>query len=573
MPQPIRLAVLTLAVALTVALPPSSTASPPEPPPVHPADLALVGGTIRSLDATCPRPEVVLVRDGRVLAIGGRDLLASHAPARTIDLGGRAVVPGLVDAHAHFLGLGRLKSQVDLRDARSYEEVIRRVVAAAERVPEGEFVLGRGWNQELWPDEKLPHHAALSAATPRHPVLLRRVDGHATLANAVAIARAGLAPDTKSPPGGEILLDETGALSGVFVDTAAELLPSPPEPSDEQLERMALAAQEACVAAGLTGMHDAGVDERSLKLLERLCAEGKLVMRLNLMLAADFDESGKPRPWLAERLARGPVAGSCDGRLTVRSVKIFLDGALGSRGAALLEPYADRPESRGLMQLEPPALRARVDACRDAGFQACVHAIGDAANRAVLDAFEASLGLRAKADHRFRVEHAQVIAPADIPRFARLGVIASVQPTHATSDMNMAGERLGEERLAGAYAWRSLLRAGAQTALGSDFPVESENPLWGIFAAVARTDHDGLPAGGWRAHEALGREEALRGFTLDAAFASFSEGEIGSLSPGKRADFVILPADPITCPLGDLVAMRPESTWIGGRQVFPEASR
>ena len=535
------------------------------------ADLALFGGVIHALDAACPRPEVVLVRGGRVLEGGGRELLDRRGAGRAIDLQGATVVPGLIDAHAHFLGLGRLRSQVDLRDARSFDEVVARVVAAASRVPDGDFVLGFGWNQERWAEDGMPSHGRLSAATPRHPVLLRRVDGHATLANAEAMRRAGVGPSTEAPEGGEILRGPGGVPTGVFVDTAAGLLPKPPDPSDEQLERHALAAQEACLAAGLTGVHDAGVDERSATLLQRLCAEGRLRLRLNVMLEADFSEDGAPRPWLARRLAAGPVASARAGRFTARAVKVYLDGALGSRGAALLAPYSDRPDATGLLQLGRDALAARARACRDAGFQLCVHAIGDAANRMVLDVFEEALGASAGTDHRWRIEHAQVIAPEDLPRFARLGVIASVQPAHATSDRAMAEERLGPRRVRDAYAWQSLRRAGARLALGSDFPVEHENPLWGLFAAITRTDHDGLPAGGWRAEEALTRQQALRGFTLDAAFASFSDGELGSLSPGKRADFVVLPEDPLTCDAARLVAMRPIATWIGGRQEWPAA--
>lgn len=541
----------------------------PEPPRI-PADLALVGGLVHSLDAACPRPEVVVVHDGRILAVGRRELLDRYEPARTLDLAGRVVVPGLIDAHAHFLGLGRLRSQVDLRDARSLQEVIDRVRAAAATTPRGTFVLGRGWNQELWPDEAMPVHGALSAATPDHPVLLRRVDGHATLANERAMAMASITASTAVPPGGEMLLDDQGRPTGVFVDAATDLLPRPPEITDEDRARHALAAQAACLRAGLTSVHDAGVGEADLRVLERLCADGRLKIRLSLMLEADFDERG-PRPWLAERLARGPIASACDGRLSMRAVKIYLDGALGSRGAALLRPYEDRPESTGLMQLAREPLRARVALCKAAGFQACVHAIGDAANRLTLDVFEEVLGADAARDHRFRIEHAQVVDPKDIPRFATLGVIASVQPTHATSDMNMAEERVGAARLRGAYAWQSLLRAGARLALGSDFPVEEESPLRGMLAAIARTDSSGAPSGGWHPEEALGREQALRGFTLDAAFAAFQEAELGSLTPGKRADFVILPEDPMTCDPLRLPAMRPVATYIAGEQVYPEA--
>jgi predicted amidohydrolase YtcJ len=542
-------------------------------PPLAACDLALVGGTIHSMDAAHPNPDVLVVDHGRVVALGGEELLHRFAPRRTLDLAGHAVVPGLIDAHAHFFGLGRQAEEVDLRGCTSYAEVIERVrpsvAGRSIRLARGEFVLGRGWNQELWPDEKMPTHDALSAISPDNPVLLRRVDGHATLANANAMALAGITAATAAPEGGEILKDAAGRPTGVFIDTAADLLPHPPEPTAEQRERWALRAQERCLAAGLTGLHDAGMGEEDLHLLEGLADSGRLRLRMNVMLLGDFDASDAPAPWLAKRLAAGPVTLGHDGHLSIHAVKLYLDGALGSRGAALLEPYADRPASKGLMQLSREAFVARVRACRVAGFQVATHAIGDAANRLALDAYEEVLGAGAGSDHRFRVEHAQVISLEDIPRFAKLGVIASMQPTHATSDMNMAEERIGPERLRGAYAWRSLLASGARLALGSDFPVESENPLWGIYAAITRCDHEGQPPGGWHAEEALTPEEALRGFTLDAAFAGFDEKELGSLSPGKRADFVILPEDPLTCPPQHLVGMAPVATWIGGVQAWP----
>lgn len=557
-------------IAAMLALAACRPLEPPTPARL-PADLLVSGGRVRTMDPAMPEASVLVVKDGRVLAAGGSELLGRYEARERLALRGRSVVPGLIDAHAHFLGLGRAKDELDLRGLASYDDVVAKVREAAERTPKGEFILGRGWNQELWPGERLPTHDALSEASPDHPVLLRRVDGHATLANAAAMALAGIATGSASPPGGEILRDPEGRPTGLFVDAAVDLLPRPPGATEAQRERWALAAQEACLASGLTGVHDAGVDEDALALFERLMAQGRLVIRLNAMLEGRFGEDGAPLPWLAARLATGPVSGALDGRLSIRAVKIYADGALGSRGAALLEPYSDRPESRGLMQISQESLVARVRACRAAGFQAAVHAIGDAANRSALDAFEAVLGAEAGGDHRFRVEHAQVIASSDIRRFAKLGVIASMQPTHATSDMNMAEERVGPRRLEGAYAWRSLLSSGARLALGSDFPVERENPFWGIFAACERTDHAGLPAGGWLGHERLTREEAIRGFTTDAAFAGFDENDVGALSPGRRADFLVLPADPLTCPAAELVTLRPDETWVGGRRAWSRA--
>jgi hypothetical protein len=560
MPLPIRLAGVLVLTALAAAC----------RPPAQPADLVVHGGTIRTCDAQHSRPAVMVVKGGRVLALGGEELLETYRDAPRLDLGGKAVIPGLIDAHAHLMGLGARKEQVELRDATSYAEVVSRVQEAAGRAPGGAFILGRGWNQELWPDEAMPTHDALSAATPDHPVLLRRVDGHATLANARAMDLAGVTAATPDPPGGEILRDAEGRPTGVFVDAATDLLPRAPDADEATLERRALLAQRACFAAGLVGVHDAGVDERTLQVYERLMQRGALKMRINAMLSWDASGTAEPAPWLQARLARGPVTGAHGGRLSIRAVKIYADGALGSRGAALLEPYADRPDAAGLLQLDRAELVARVRTCRAAGFQAAIHAIGDAANRLALDVYEEVLGADAASDHRFRIEHAQVIALDDIPRFARLGVIASVQPTHATSDMNMAEERVGPERIRGAYAWRKLLASGARLALGSDFPVESERPLWGLFAAITRQDHQGRPEGGWHAEERLTPEEALGGFTLDAAWAGFDEPALGSLSPGKVADFVVLPDDPLSCAPSRLVDMRPVATWVGGERVFPE---
>jgi predicted amidohydrolase YtcJ len=540
---------------------PETVASAPPSEGREPIDL-LVRGRIRTLDPQGPTAGVLAVRAGRVVATGHEQLERRFDPRWRLDVGGRAIIPGLVDAHLHLNGIGRSLEQVNLSGARSSREVVELVREAAARLPPGEMLLGRGWNQQDWEDTALPHHRPLSEAVPDRVVLLRRVDHHATLANARAMEAAGLGREARDPAGGEILRDREGHPSGVFVDAAADLLPKPPAPDPSQAERWLLAGQDACLAAGLTSVHDAGADEATLDACARLSATGRLVLGGSVMLEGQFDDGDRPAPWLAERLAAGPRRG----RQSFASVKIYADGALGSRGAALLRPYADDPGRRGLLRLGRASLVARLRACRDAGFQANVHAIGDAANRLVLDAMEEVLGPGAAAlDHRWRVEHAQVIHPADLPRFAALGVIASVQPVHATSDGAMAEQRLGASRLDGAYAWRSLLRAGARLALGSDAPIESQDPFAGLHAAVTRQDRDGRP---WRAHEALDREEALAGFTTWAAFAAFQEGELGSLAPGARADFLVLPEDPVTCAPDRLRTLRPDSTWIEGREVW-----
>lgn len=529
--------------------------------------LLIHGGPIRTADPARPLAECLLVEGGRVVAAGGRELAEGFTGER-LELEGRALVPGFLDAHAHFLGLGQHLDQVDLRGCRDFDEVVERVRAAAASVPAGRFLLGRGWNQAEWPGRAYPTHEALSAATPGHPALLTRIDGHAKLANAKAMELAGITASTDAPPGGEVLRLEGGEPSGVFVDEAMSLLPRPPSSTAAQRARWAAIAQEACLRAGLTGCHDAGVDPEELEALERLMDEDALHLRLNCMLNARFEAGGVPREDLAERLARGPQLAGRGGRLWTTAVKIYADGALGSHGALVLEPYADRGDSRGLQLLARGELFAQLRAIRAAGFQAAVHAIGDGATRLVLDGFEKVLGAEAASDHRWRVEHAQLVHPEDLPRFAALGVIASVQPTHCTSDAGMTEERLGEARIARAHPWRRLADSGARLALGSDFPIEEPGPLEGLQAAVARTRPDGSPAGGWRPEDALSVDEAFAGFTSGAAFAGFQEAELGRLAPGLRADFVVLSRDPFAVPPGELASLAVEETWIGGRRRF-----
>jgi predicted amidohydrolase YtcJ len=478
------------------------------------------------------------------------------------------VVPGFLDAHAHFLGLGQYLDQVDLRACRDFDELLERVRRAVDGLAPGTFLLGRGWNQEDWPGREYPSHERLSAITPGHPVLLTRRDGHARLANAKAMEMADLRPDARAPEGGEILRRDDGRPTGVFVDKAMELLPRPPASTFEQRARWASLAQEACLRAGIVGCHDAGVEVEELEAIERLLDEDALHLRLNGMLNARFDESGAPVGAFAGRLARGPEPARKDGRLWTTAVKIYADGALGSHGALLLEPYADRCGVRGLELHPRKSFFAQLRGIRAAGFQAAVHAIGDAATRLVLDGFEAALGQGIASDHRWRVEHAQLVHPDDLERFARLGVIASVQPTHCTSDADMTDQRLGPERTHHAHPWRRLVDCGARLALGSDFPIEDPSPLEGLQAAVARTRADGYPPGGWRPEDALTIGEALAGFTSGAAFAGFQEPELGTLRAGKRADFVVLSRDPVATPPGELASLAVEATWIAGCRRF-----
>jgi len=532
-------------------------------------DVVFTGGNVHTLNAACAHAEALAVRGGRIVAVGtDREVLAlAGAGTRRVPLGGLTVVPGLIDAHGHMAGLGALRcGREDLLETASFDELLRRIESRVRRARPGEWILGSRWDQANWGQKELPTHERLSALSPANPVLLWRVDGHAALANRRALELAGIGRDTPNPPGGEIVKGPDGEPTGMLIDAAQgpvlRQVRAPAASLREQIE----AAQEACLAAGLTGVHDAGIGDAEIALYRKLCDEGRLKLRIYGMVSVGTG------PAAADYLARNrPLVGYGDGRFTLRAVKCFADGALGSRGAWLLAPYSDRPGHAGLSTQKPGELAALAAAAADGGWQVCTHAIGDRANREVLDAYERVLKGRAGGELRFRVEHAQVIDPGDLPRFARLGLVPSMQPTHATSDMRWAADRLGEARLAGAYAWATLANSGAHLAFGSDFPVESERPLRGFHAAVTRQDRRGEPAGGWCPAERLSREEALRAFTVGAARAAFEEALKGTLESGKYADFVVLSRDILSCEPAELLTTEVVMTVIGGEVVFRRA--
>lgn len=524
---------------------------------------ALVNARIHTMDPAHPIANAMAWdAEGRIVAIGTDDApMNLTISGQATDAGGRTVVPGLIDAHGHLMGLGLALLRADLTGATSTDDVLARLKAFETQLPEGAWLLGRGWDQNDWPGKEFPTAAVLDAAFPSRPVWLERVDGHAGWGNSTALAAADRKFDGDWQPDGGRILRAEGKPTGVFIDEAMKLVEVAIPPPDDALQEQALKrALAEAVKFGLTGVHDAGVRLDELALYRRLADADELPLRIYAM--ADGD-----REALAALCAVGPYR-HARGRLQMRAVKLYIDGALGSRGAALIEDYSDEAGNRGLLVTDPVAFEAAVRKAKACGLQAAGHAIGDRGNRLVLDTYAKVLGDDAKTDHRWRVEHAQVVAPDDIPRFAALGVIASMQPTHATSDMPWAEDRVGAERILGGYAWRRLIEAGARLALGSDFPVEAADPMLGLYAAVARMDGSGRPRGGWYPDQRLSAAEALRGFTLDAAYAGFAESEVGSLATGKRADFVILSDDVLAASPKALLATRVTATYVDGRAVY-----
>lgn len=529
-----------------------------------PADLIVIGGHIYTVDDSRPAAQAFAVRNGVFIFVGSaREAASLKGPnTRVIDLHGETVVPGLADAHGHLTELGETLHEADLAGSLSYDEVIQRTRKHAGAVSKGEWVLGHGWDQNRWASKQFPTSDALTRAFPDNPAVLERIDGHALLANARAMQAAGITAATKDPAGGRIVRDATGNPTGVFVDNAQGLIDhAVPPPTAAQLEQAISAAIADVHRWGLVSIHDPGEPRRIIDVMESMAQKGNFDLRGYVLIADNAAD-------IAHYYTLGPRSAMYGGHLWVRAIKLYADGALGSRGAALLSPYSDDPGNTGLLVSTEPHLQDVATSALRHGFQVATHAIGDRGNRNALDAYEAALEAVPTADHRFRVEHAQILDPADIPRFAELGVIPSMQSSHQTSDMRWAEDRLGPSRIHGAYAWRSLLNTGVIIPNGTDFPVEQVNPLITFHSAVTRQDSTGWPDGGWYPEQRMTRDEALRSMTIWPAYAGFQENLMGSITPGKYADFTVLDQDIMTVPANDILKTNVVATYMGGKAVY-----
>ena len=500
---------------------------------------------------------------GRIVAVGDAKAVAAASPhARHLDMHGRTVLPGLIDAHGHVFGLGETLTRLDLSGTTSLAQALKDIQAYARANPQGPWVRGRGWNQENWKLGRFPTAAELDGVVSDRPAWFERVDGHAGWANGRALALAGITDRTPDPAGGKIVRDADGHATGVLVDAAKGLVETVlPQPTEQEARTILDRALQSMASVGLTSAHDAGIGVDQDRLYRDYADHGKLTARIYAMIGGtgpDFDQLSK----------NGPLNGYANDMYALRAVKLYADGALGSRGAALLAPYSDDPHSHGLLFHSDAEVDGFMAKAMAKGYQVNIHAIGDASNRQILDAFAKNIPAYHTDALRNRIEHAQIVTLEDIPRFKTIGIIPSMQPTHATSDKNMAEARVGHERIKGAYAWRSFLQQGSRIACGSDFPVEAPNPFFGIHAAVTRQDAGGAPVAGWYPEQEMSLKEAFRCFTLDAAYAGHQEKTIGSLEVGKYADFIVVDRDMFKISPYDIAKIGVLETWVAGHPVF-----
>lgn len=517
----------------------------------------IVKGKIYTVDDESSIVEAVAINDGKIVAVGSSQKIEAEYEAEDLmDFGDKPVYPGFYDAHCHFLGYGLTLQEANLVGTTSIDEVVERLKIFADEHPGAEWIIGRGWDQNDWSEKQFPDFKALDEIFPDKPVYLVRIDGHAAWVNSAAIKLAKVTANTQVE-GGDILKNNNGLPKGILIDKAMQLVADKiPEASIEKKTKALLEAQKNCFAVGLTTVSDAGLPYQDVKLIDSLHRDGQLLMNMYVMLTPTQET-------IENLINKGPFITD---KLTVRSIKLFSDGALGSRGAYLVEPYHDDPHNHGLRLLNQEELMNMAKKAYDNEYQLNVHCIGDAANKYVLDAMAEVL--KPENDNRWRIEHAQIVQPADISIYKQYNIIPSVQPTHATSDMYWAEQRLGPERIKTAYAYQQLLDAVGLLAIGSDFPVEDINPMLGFHAAVARQDAKGYPDEGFQPENAISREDALKGMTIWAAFANFEEGKRGSIVPGKHADFTVLEEDIMTVALDKIPEIKVAATIINGEKVY-----